>query len=98
MTIESVVKGVRAAQAAALRNIRLPEVRHKTGLSRPTLYRLIRQGRFPAPGKAGCSSVWLESAVDEWVAACHAARVQAPVDTVAARTARKTKTAQTAEA
>lgn len=59
-----------------MRNIRLPELRNKTGLSRPTIYRLIQQGKFPPPGKAGCSSVWLEEDIDTWVSACHTGRGQ----------------------
>lgn len=57
-----------------MRNIRLREVLNKTGLSRPTVYRFIRQGTFPPPGKAGFSSVWLEQDVDAWIASCHAGR------------------------
>lgn len=44
--------------------IALPAVLEKTSLSRPTLYRLIQKGVFPAPRKNGTKSVWDEDAVD----------------------------------
>jgi len=44
--------------------IALPAVLEKTSLSRPTIYRLIQKGVFPAPRKIGTKSVWDEDAVD----------------------------------
>ena len=39
--------------------LRLPDVRHKTGLSRSAIYRRIADGTFPAPVKIGArSSAW----------------------------------------
>lgn len=44
------------------------EVCSKTGLSKSTVYRLIKQGDFPAPRMFGNRSPrWLESAIDEWM-------------------------------
>lgn len=52
------------------RIIRLPEVIIRTGQSRSTIYDRIRQGVFPAPISLGSRSVgWLESDIDEWIAA-----------------------------
>ena len=47
--------------------IALPAVLEKTSLSRPTVYRLIQKGQFPAPRKVGTKSVWDEDAVDRWL-------------------------------
>jgi len=48
--------------------IRLPAVRATVGLSRATIYRLIRLGDFPKPVKLGLhASGWLESAIQSWI-------------------------------
>lgn len=50
-----------------MRLLRLNEVITKTALSRATIYRLIRDEKFPAPLKvASKASRWLENEVDEW--------------------------------
>ena len=48
--------------------IRLPEVLKRTGFGKAWVYRLISEGRFPAPVKIGVSAVaFVESEVDEWI-------------------------------
>ena len=48
--------------------IRLPEVLKRTGFGKAWVYRLISEGRFPAPVKIGVRAVaFVESEVDEWV-------------------------------
>jgi prophage regulatory protein len=49
------------------RLIRLPEVLHRTGMSRSGLYNRIGLGLFPTQIKLGQTSVWLESDVDAWI-------------------------------
>ncbi len=54
-----------------LRILRERQVVERTGLSRSTLWRLERRGHFPArrriaPGAVG----WLESEIDDYLAAC----------------------------
>lgn len=57
--------------------LRLPEVKARTGLSRSTLYALIRQGAFPHHVALGMRCVgWLESEIDGWIAARTASRGQ----------------------
>jgi len=52
-------------QRAEKRLVRLPEVCNRTGVSRSTLYKLIRLGIFPAPKHLGERAVaWLESEVN----------------------------------
>ncbi|AHE69372.1 transcriptional regulator [Enterobacter ludwigii] len=49
--------------------IRLPEVQRRTGYSKPWIYRLIQQKRFPASVKIGTRAIaFVESEIDEWVA------------------------------
>ncbi len=48
--------------------IKLPEVMRVTGLSRSSIYRLARLGKFPAPLKLSERSIgWRSSDVKEWV-------------------------------
>lgn len=52
------------------RLLRLPEVMHRTGLTRSTLYRRIAEGAFPKAYSLGGKIVaWAESDVDQWIAA-----------------------------
>jgi prophage regulatory protein len=51
-----------------LRLIRLAEVKYRTGLSTPTIYRRIRAGTFPKSYRIGASIVaWSEAEVDAWI-------------------------------
>lgn len=48
--------------------IRLPEVLKRTGFGKAWVYRLISEGRFPAPVKIGVRAVaFVESEVDQWI-------------------------------
>jgi prophage regulatory protein len=52
--------------------IRLPETLAKTGLSRTRLYEAVAAGTFPRPAKLGPHARaigFLESEVDDWIAA-----------------------------
>ena len=50
------------------RLIKLGEVKQETGLSRSSIYRLVKNGDFPKPVKLGeRASAWLESEVDQWI-------------------------------
>ncbi len=49
--------------------IRLPEVKAVTGLSKTTIYELIRGKNFPAPVRLGPRVVaWVKSEVRQWAA------------------------------
>lgn len=51
------------------RLIKLDEVMRRVGLGKSMIYRLISQGRFPAPYKlAPGASRWSEQAVVAWIA------------------------------
>jgi prophage regulatory protein len=47
---------------------KLRYVTAQVGLSKATLYKMIRENKFPAPKKLGVRSVgWLESDIQEWI-------------------------------
>jgi prophage regulatory protein len=47
--------------------LRLPEVKAVTGLSKTSLYALIREKSFPAPVRLGPRAVaWVRSEIKEW--------------------------------
>ena len=48
--------------------IRLPEVLKRTGFGNSWIYRLIKDGKFPAPVKIGTRAVaFVESEIDAWI-------------------------------
>ena len=52
------------------RIVRIAEVAHMTGLSRPSIYRLTREGKdhFPPSIRLGANSIgWRLSAVESWL-------------------------------
>ena len=49
---------------------RLPEVMTRTGLSRSTIYELIRQDQFPSQIGLGPRAVgWVANEIEEWIEA-----------------------------
>ena len=56
--------------------LRLPEVKAITGLSKSSLYALIKEKSFPAPVRLGARAVaWVRSEVRQWAAErVHASR------------------------
>ena len=58
------------------RILRVRAVCERIGLSRPTLWRMVKAGQFPQPFQlASPSSVgWLASEIDAWIAARAASR------------------------
>jgi len=52
----------------ARRLIRCNEVVDRTGLSRATVYRLVRSGEFPSPiPLTRSTAAWIESEVQDWI-------------------------------
>ena len=52
------------------RLVRLPEVQHRVGLGRSTIYRWMSEGKFPKPVQLGGYAVaWAEDEIEQWVAA-----------------------------
>ena len=57
------------------------EVRARVRLSEPTIYRLRRAGRFPAPLRLGPKRIaWRESEIEAWIAACDRAGTMAEAE------------------
>jgi prophage regulatory protein len=53
--------------ANTIRFIRLPDVKHLTGLGKTAIYKRIGEGSFPGPIKLGGSAVgWIEAEVSQW--------------------------------
>jgi len=50
------------------RLIRLPEVQHRVGLGRSTIYRWMSEGKFPEPVQLGGHAVaWPEHEIEMWI-------------------------------
>ena len=50
------------------RFLRIPEIVHRTGMSRTTIYDRINEGKFPKQIPLGSNLVvWLESDVQKWM-------------------------------
>lgn len=48
--------------------LRLPVVKGRTGLSRSSIYEMMKHGQFPAPVKLGERAVgWVEAEVEAWL-------------------------------
>jgi prophage regulatory protein len=47
--------------------LRLPQVKERTGLSRSTIYLMMKNGQFPKPIKiVGKSVAWVDRDVTDW--------------------------------
>jgi prophage regulatory protein len=56
------------AHGAALKLLRFPAVRERTGLSRSTIWRLERQGAFPRHHRISANAVaWIEDDIARWI-------------------------------
>lgn len=49
------------------RLMKLPEVLMRTGIQRSSLYKLVKERRFPPPAKCGGASLWVEAEVEAWI-------------------------------
>lgn len=56
------------------RLMRLPDVKHATGLGRTSIYEAVSRGTFPRPVKLGRLSAWPDSEIRQWVEARKAER------------------------
>lgn len=58
-----------AANGAPVSILRIQSVMARTGMARSTIYRLIKEGRFPASKKLTAHSAgWPSDVIDQWVA------------------------------
>lgn len=56
------------------RMLRMSEVKARVGMSQTTIYARIKKGTFPKQVLMGTLAAWLESEIDEWIAARVSAR------------------------
>ncbi|TXL78256.1 AlpA family transcriptional regulator [Vineibacter terrae] len=48
--------------------LRLPKVKHRTGLSRSTIYAAVASGKFPKPVTLGTRAVgWIDEEIEDWL-------------------------------
>ena len=48
--------------------LRLPAVIDRTGLSKPTIYRMLKAGTFPRPRRInGKTIAWPDSEIEKWI-------------------------------
>ncbi len=45
-----------------------PDLLRRIGLSYPTVWRMMREGKFPRGRAVGGKTAWLESEIDDWIA------------------------------
>ena len=65
---QSVGSALRVTSMNSLRLLRLPQVIELTGLGRDTIYRYIREGRFPAQRRiTDRASAWRADEVAAWI-------------------------------
>lgn len=63
-----------------IRLIRLPEVQHRVGLGRSTIYRWMAEERFPKPVQlGGCTVAWPEHEIADWIIGRMGKRDRGPV-------------------
>ena len=70
--------GAEAATRTPLTLLRLGDVLARVPLSKATIYRSIKAGRFPAPTHVGSSALWVEHEVTEWIRSQVSARDSIP--------------------
>jgi prophage regulatory protein len=64
-------------------NIRLiskPEVLDRVGVTYPTIWTWMREGKFPRSREIGGKVAWIESEVEEWIAALPVRRLKGDVE------------------
>ena len=70
-------------EAAPARLLSKPEVLDRVALTFPTVWKFMREGKFPRSRVLGGKTVWLESEIEAWINALPE-RAYKPADTVAA--------------
>ena len=60
-------KAAAAKAAAQARLISKPEVLDRVGVTYPTLWVWMREGKFPRSRDLGGKACWLESEINDWI-------------------------------
>lgn len=55
-----------AQSVKTIKFLKLPDVLDRVGVSRTTVYDLIKAGKFPEPLRVGRSTLWPDYKIREW--------------------------------
>jgi prophage regulatory protein len=61
---------------SAVRLISKPEVLDRVGVTFPTIWKWMREGKFPRSRQLGGKSCWIESEVEAWINALPVRRLK----------------------
>jgi prophage regulatory protein len=62
------IQGALRRRIMSMRFIRFRELRQRIPLGRTTIWRMMREGRFPQSRRIGkMAAAWLESEVEDWM-------------------------------
>ena len=67
---------VDADDRAGLQLLSKPEVLDRVGVTYPTLWAWMRQGKFPRSRELGGKAAWIEAEVEAWIAALPVRRLK----------------------
>lgn len=59
-----------------IRLISKPEVLDRVGVSYPTLWAWMREGKFPRSRQLGGKAAWVESEIEDWITALPVRRLK----------------------
>jgi prophage regulatory protein len=63
-------------RSSEMRYLRFKELRERVPLGRTTMWRMMREGRFPKEQEdRKVATAWLEEEIDEWIKKCAALRL-----------------------
>ena len=65
-----------ANDGSAIRLISKPEVLDRVGVTYPTIWAWMREGRFPRSRELGGKVAWIEAEVEAWIAALPVRRLK----------------------
>ena len=69
-------KTTQTDSASQVRLISKPEVLDRVGVTFPTIWKWMREGKFPRSRQLGSKSCWIESEVEAWINALPTRRLK----------------------
>jgi prophage regulatory protein len=66
--VESANKAAAMVAANQVRLISKPEVLDRVGVTFPTIWKWMREGKFPRSRELGGKTAWIEAEVEAWIA------------------------------
>lgn len=63
-------------KAAEVRLLSKPEVLDRVGVTFPTIWKWMREGKFPRSRELGGKAAWIESEVEDWIRALPTRRLK----------------------